>query len=116
MILVPVVLLAMMFVIQYGLAYHARQVLAGAAHDAAAAAARRDSSPDAGVALAEQMIDDAAGTLLDNVTVTASTGTDTVTIEATGEVASLLPFVGTITVRASGTARIETFDPQGNQP
>lgn len=39
-ILVPVVLLTMLFVVQFALAYHVRQVLAGAAHDAASAAAR----------------------------------------------------------------------------
>ena len=42
-IVVPVVLLAMLLVVQFGLAYYARQVLAGAAQDGAAAAARRDS-------------------------------------------------------------------------
>ncbi len=110
-ILVPVVLLTMLFVVQFALAYHARQVLAGAAHDAAAAAARRDSNLDAGQALAEQMIGDAAGSLLDSYTVTASAGPGTVTIEAAGEVVSLIPFFGTITVSATGSAQDRNVRP-----
>lgn len=62
------------------------------------------------------MIGDAAGSLLDSYTVTASAGPGTVTIEAAGEVVSLIPFVGTITVSATGSAQNETFDPQGDPP
>ena len=37
MLMVPLVLIALLAVVQYGLAYYARQVLAGATQDGAAA-------------------------------------------------------------------------------
>jgi hypothetical protein len=91
-------------------------VVAGAAHDGAAAAARQDSSPAQGAALAEQLIGDGGGSLLDSYSATSSSDGDTVTVTATGEVASLLPFFGTITVKATGSAHLERFEPQGGSP
>lgn len=113
MLVVPVVLLALLFVVQFGLAYHARQVLAGAAHDGAAAAARERSSPGEGAALADELIGEAAGGLLDSYRADASSDGDTVTVRATGKVVSLLPFFETITVTATGSANVERFEPQG---
>ena len=113
MIIIPVVVLAMLFVVQYSLAYYARQVLAGAAHDGAAAGARQNATPEAGAALTEQLINESGNALLDSHSTTASTDGETVTVIASGEVVSLLPFFGTITVSASGSAKVESFDPQG---
>lgn len=114
--MVPVVLLAMLLVVQFALAYYARTVIAGAAQDGAAAAARRDASVEEGAALTESLLDDAASSLLDSHTVSASSTGDSVTIEVEGEVVSLLPFFGTITIRATGTAAVEQFEPQGAGP
>ena len=116
MILVPVVLLALLLVVQFALAFHARQVLAGATQDGAAAAARLDATTADGVTLTRQLVEAGAGSLLDDVTVSADEGPDTVTVRASGQVASVLPFFGSITVRASATAKVETFDPQGAAP
>ena len=115
-VIVPVIIFAMMFVVQFGLAYHARQVLAGATRDGAAAAARRGSSPGAGVALTDELIDEAASSLFSSHTTNASAGANTVTVTATGHVVRVLPFFGSPTVRASATAHIESFDPQGQTP
>ena len=114
--MVPVVLLATLLVVQYGLAYYARQVAAGAAHDGAAAAARQDASPEQGATLAEELIDQAGGSLLESYTVTTTTDGDTVTVTVTGNVASLLPFFGTVTVKATGSAKVERFEPQATSP
>ena len=113
MIIIPVVVLAMLFVVQFSLAYYARQVLAGAAHDGAAAGARQDATPEAGAALTEQLINESGNALLDLHSTTASTDGETVTVIASGEVVSLLAFFGTITVSASASAKVESFDPQG---
>ena len=113
MIMVPVILLATLFVVQFGLAYYARSVLAGATQDGAAAGARRDASPGEGSALADDLIDQSASALLDSHTTQASTDGQTVTVTAEGKVVSLLPFIGSITVRASASATVEQFDPQG---
>lgn len=106
----------MMFVVQFALAYHARQVLAGASHDGAAAAAREGSGPDTGAALANQLIGESAGSLLDNYSTTGTSDGETITVTARGKVVALLPFFRTINVTATGSARIEAFDPQGTAP
>lgn len=114
--MVPVVLVATLLVVQFALAYYARQVLAGAADDGAAAAARAGAGPDTGAELTRQLIDESAGSLLDSHAAVASSDGDVVTVDATGEVVSLLPFIGTITVRASASASLERFQPQGGGP
>jgi Flp pilus assembly protein TadG len=115
-ILVPVVLVAVLFVVQFALAFHARQVLAAACQDGAAAAARLDAGAADGASLARQLIDDGAGSLLHATAVSAEEGAGTVTVRASGRVVSMLPFLGSITVRASATAKVEAFDPQGLKP
>ena len=116
MLMVPVVLLAMLLVVQFALAYYARTVMAGAAQDGASAAARQNATRDEGIALTNSLVEDSAGSLLDSHTVTATATGDVITVEVQGEAVSLLPFFGTITVRASGSARVEQFEPQGAGP
>ena len=115
-LMVPVVLLAMLLVVQFALAYYARTVIAGAAQDGASAAARQNASTGDGITLTDSLVSDAAGSLLDSHTVIASATGDVVTVEVRGEVVSLLPFFGTITVRAVASAPIEQFEPQGAGP
>jgi len=112
-VMLPVVIVALLFVVQFGLTYYARQVLAGAAQDGAAAAARLDSSSEAGEALTQALIKQSGESLLDSYAISASSDGDVVTIAATGEVVSLLPFFDSITVNASASARVEAFDAQG---
>ena len=112
-VMLPVIIVALLFVVQFGLTYYARQVLAGAAQDGAAAAARLDSSTAEGEALTRALIDQSADALFDSYGATASSDGEVVTIATTGEVTSLLPFFGSITVRASASARVEAFDAQG---
>ena len=111
--MIPVVLLALLLVVQFGLAYYARQVLAGAALDGAAAAGRQGSSPAAGVNLTETLIGEAGGSLFASYNATAASDGNLVTVQTSGEVVSLLPFFGTITVEARATQKVESFDPQG---
>lgn len=114
MILVPVVLIALLFTVQFSLAYYARVVLAGAAQDGAVAGARQDSSAAAGAALSDQLISESGSSLIMLHSSTGASTGDTVTVISTGEVVSLLPFFGTITVTATGSARVEQFEPQGS--
>lgn len=116
MLMVPVVLVAMILVVQFGLAYHARQVVAGAVQDGAAVAARRGASVEAGVQTADQLIATSAGRLLVDHSVTATSTGDLVSISASGEVVRLLPVLPTIRVQATGTASVEQFRPQGVSP
>lgn len=112
-VMLPVFLVALLFVVQFGLTYYARQILAGAAQDGAAAAARLDSSTAEGEALTLALIDQSGDALLDSYGATASSDGEVVTVDTTGEVRSLLPFFGSITVQASASARVEAFDAQG---
>lgn len=114
--MVPVILLATLLVVQFSLAYYARTVVAGAAQDAAATAARRDASAADGVALAGALVDEAGGSLLDSYEVNTSTNGDVVTVTVRGQAVSLLPFFGTISVAATSSARIEEFAAQGASP
>lgn len=111
--MLPVVLVALLFVVQFGLTYYARQVLAGAAQDGAAAAARLDASVGEGEVLAESLIGEAGGALLESYDASVTSDGDVVTVSATGEVVSVLPFFGSLTVEASASASIESFDGQG---
>ena len=111
--MLPVVLVALLFVVQFGLTYYARQALAGATQDGAAAAARLDASVGEGEVLAESLIGEAGGALLDSYDASVTSDGDVVTVSATGEVVSLLPFFGSLTVEASASASIESFDGQG---
>lgn len=112
--MLPVVLVALMFVIQFGLNYYARQVLAGAAQDAAAAAARIDASASEGEALATHLIGEAGASLFESYSVDVISGAEQVTVTASGEVVSLLPFFDTVSVTATAAASVERFDPQGS--
>jgi Flp pilus assembly protein TadG len=114
---VPFVLLAVMMVVQFGLAFYARQVLSGATRDGAAAAARRGSSAGEGAAVTAKLIDGSGGTLFAaRPQTTPSVSGNTVTITSSGQVVSLMPFFGNITVKASSSASLETFNPQGENP
>jgi Flp pilus assembly protein TadG len=112
-LMVPMVLFAVLAVVQYGLAYHARQVLAGATQDGAAAGARRTSSAAAGAGLADSLIEGSAGQLLSSHTSAASSDGTRVTVRSTGRVVRVLPFFPSITVAASASATVERFEPQG---
>ena len=115
-LVVPLVLITVLLVVQFALAYYARTVVAGSAQDAAAAAARRGSSTAEGIALADSLVEQGAGSLLSAHSVTAAEDGRVVSVTVQGEVGSLLPLFGTISVSATGTALVETFAAQGAGP
>lgn len=108
--------MALMMVVQFGLAYYARQVLSGAAQDGAAAGARRDSSPEAGRQLAENLVAQSGSSLLVGYRADVVEQGGQVTVTLRGEVVSLMPFQRSLSVVASGSAPTETFRPQGSAP
>lgn len=114
--MVPLVLITVMLVVQFGLAYHARQVMAGAAQDGAASAARQGSGVGAGASLADSLIEQSAGQLLTSHSTAGSSDGARVTVTARGRVVSVLPLFPSIDVSASGSAAIEEFEPQGVGP
>lgn len=106
------VLLAMTMVVQFALAYYAKQVLAGAAQDGAAAGARRSGSVTEAEAVADDLVAQAGTTLLLSYDTVARSDGDRMTVTITGEAVSLLPFQRSLTVTAAGSVPVESFRPQ----
>lgn len=111
--MMPFVLIATMMVVQFGLAYYAQQVMSGATQDGAAAGARSGGSASAGEALAESLIDQGAGQLLSSSDAVGTSDGSLVTVTAQGKVFKVFPMFPTITVRATGSASVEEFTPEG---
>lgn len=109
-VLTALTVFLVMFVIQMGLYFHARTVLNAAAEDGARAAQVRGGRAADGEATIDQIL---AGspTLLAAPTRQVSVDADTVTVELTARVPSLVPFwSGTVTARSSGP--VERFRPE----
>lgn len=111
--MVPFIVMAMMLIVQFGLAMYARQVVAGAAQDGAAQAALVGSSPAAGQAVTDGLVQQAAGNLLTGYGSSVSSTAEVVTIQASGQVVRVFPLFPTLTVSATGSATIERFRPEG---
>lgn len=111
-LMVPLVLLAMMLVVQFGLAFYARQVVSGASQDGAASGARRESSAGAGAALTDSLIAQAAGSIVSSHSASGSSDGQVVTVSATATVVRVFPLFPSITVRAEASATVEDFEPQ----
>jgi len=113
-IMVPFILIGMMLVVQFGLAYYARQVMAGAAQDGAASGAREGSSVAAGKVVTDSLVNASASQLLSSYSSSAGSDGNVITVTARGEVVRVFPLFPSITVSATGSATIERFVPQGS--
>lgn len=113
MLMMPLIVLALMFAVQVGLAYHARQVVSGAVQDGAATAAMSGSSPGDGEATAQTLIEGSAGNLLNGSSVNGSSSGEVATVSASATVVKVFPFFPTFTVSAESSATLERFRPQG---
>ena len=92
---------------------HARQVMAGAAQDGAAAGAAADSSPDAGLAITDRLVTSTVGGLVDSYSSSVSSNGSEITVSVSGNARKVFPLFPTITLTAPGSASLETFRPQG---
>ena len=110
--MMPLIVIALMFVVQVGLAYHARQVVSGAAQDGAASGAVEGSSAAEGAATAQSLIEGAAGSLLNGLSVSGSQSGEVVTVSASANVVKVFPLFPTFTGSASSSASVEEFRPQ----
>jgi len=90
-LIVPVVMVCVLLVVQFALAYHARQIASAAAVDAAHAEAAFDAPPNAGTDTAQRLLDANAARLLTNVTVTVIPDANDVTVTITGTVNTSSP-------------------------
>jgi len=112
--MVPFILISMMMVVQFGLAYYARQVIAGAAQDGAASGARDGASEGSGKAVADQLVQSSGRHLLSDYSSTWSSNDNVITVTTNGTVIKVFPLFPKINVSATGSASIEQFVPQGS--
>ena len=114
----PVLLLLVLLVVQFALAYHAKTIVTAAAQDAARATERNAGDLAAGRAAAQQVLDDDARNLLGHsrIDVTVDAG-DNVTARVTAQVTALIPIPG-LRLEVSGRAGgpTERFRPEGRRP
>jgi Flp pilus assembly protein TadG len=112
-LMVPFILIGMMLVVQFGLAYSARQVMAGAAQDGAASGAREGASAATGQVVADELAQSGASHLLTSYSSSSSSDGNVITVTTQGKVLKVFPLFPSITVSATGSASIERFVPQG---
>ncbi len=115
-VMMPVIVLAVMFVVQVGLAYYTRQVVSGATQDGAATGAMYGFMPEEGGATARDLIEQGAGHLTTGSAAAVSVAGDVVTVQASATVVKVFPLFPTFTVSAESSAPVERFRPQGGGP
>jgi Flp pilus assembly protein TadG len=86
----PLVVLSLMFAIQFGIVYHANQVALAAAEEGARAARVRDGSAAAGGARARAFLDQLGGSILVDRGVSASRGAEVARVEVSGSVETIV--------------------------
>lgn len=107
---VPVLLLLIMTVFQFGLWYHASHVAEAAAQEGVRAARVEQGSADAGRVRAARFMTDAAPTLVKSVEVVATRDAEAARIEVNGTLHSLIPGVH-LHVHAEAQSPVERFRP-----
>ena len=105
---VPVLLLMIMIVIQFGLWYHASHTLEAAAQEGVRAARVEGGRASDGQDRTEQFVRYATPTLVQDVQVTATRDDQIARVEVQGSVHSLVPGL-TLSVRAEAQSPVERF-------
>ena len=107
---VPVLMLLIMLVIQFGLWYHASHAASAAAQEGVRAARVYDGSASDGQRRAESFMATAAPTLVEDVQVTAARDLATARVEVRGTLHSVIPGFNVV-VHAEAESPIERFRP-----
>jgi len=105
---VPVLLLLILTVIQFGLWYHASHTAEAAAQEGARAARVEHATAADGHDRAERFMHDAAPTLVQDVRVEASRDAELAHVEVRGIVHSIVPGLN-LTVHAEAESPVERF-------
>lgn len=110
----PVLLLVLMFIVQFALVAHARSVVEAAAEQGAAVARRADGSQGGAQAEAVKYLDRLGPKMLTTRTVSASRTPETATVTVTGTVISLVPGVHP-KVKETSSGPVERYVPPVEQ-
>jgi hypothetical protein len=106
----PLLLLALLAIIQFAVWSHATHVAQTAASEALAAARTQDGTTGTGLAAGWRLLDDLAAGPLRNPDLDVSRGADTVSVSISGEAAAVLPGVH-LPVHAEASGEVERFVP-----
>lgn len=90
-VLMPLMVLLLMVVVQFGIYFHTRAVATTAAHHGADSTRILNGTAAAGTAVTDQFLDQSAAALRGRTVVIDRSATQ-VTVTITGEVVSLIPF------------------------
>lgn len=104
----PLLLLALLAIIQFALWSHATHVAQAAASQALATARTQNGTSSAGHAAGRRLLDDLAAGPLRNARLTVSRDATTVSVTIRGDAAEVLPSVH-LPVRAEAAGQIERF-------
>jgi Flp pilus assembly protein TadG len=114
----PVLMLLVLGVLQFGLLYHARQVVQGAALEGARVSAAEDGSAAAGRARAIEILREGLGSAATEEAASASVSPDVAQVRATARFRGLLPIPGlsSFLISSEATAYRERFRRAGDGP
>jgi Flp pilus assembly protein TadG len=107
-LIVPVLLLLVFMVIQFGLWYHANQVAEAAAQEGVRTARMEDGTQEAGQSRAESFMAQ-NGAMVEDSSVTVTRTDETARVEVNGSIASLVPGL-TFPVHAEAESPVERFE------
>jgi len=116
-IVAPALMLLVLGVLQFGLWYHAQNVVQAAALEGARAAAAEDGSAGGGQSRALEIVQEGLGDAADDQGATASVDGDAAHVLVTAELAGLLPIPGLSSFSLSSEATVfrERFRPAEEQ-
>jgi Flp pilus assembly protein TadG len=116
-IVAPALMLLVLGVLQFGLWYHAQNVVQAAALEGARVAAAEEGTAGAGKSRALEIVQDGLGGAADDQGATASVGPDAAHVRVTAELAGLLPIPGLSSFSLSSKATVfrERFRPAEEQ-
>jgi Flp pilus assembly protein TadG len=107
-LVVPVLILIIFTVIQFGLWYHASSVVRAAAQEGVRTARVSGGTASTGQATAQSFLQQAAGSLVQNSSVIASRTPDVTDVTVTGNVISVVPYLH-LPVSGHATGNTERF-------
>lgn len=110
----PVLLLALMLIVQFGLYFHARNVAENAAQEGAAAGRRFDGSQADAAQRARLFLDELGPRMLTDSNVSAQRTPETATVTITGTVIALVPGL-TLKVKESASGPVERYVPPAEE-
>ena len=107
-LLVPVLMLLIMLVIQFGLWYHAQHLVQAAAQEGARAARAESATAEDGRVEADSFLRETAGQSVRGADIEAERTIDSATVSVVGEAPAVIPGLR-LAVRASATSPVEEF-------